>query len=110
MVALDVKGSGLAFVGIERTARDTVNFFVVDGQRAVTNNRYCSSHQGDVKGFPFARLAGEHGAGRKTSVDRSHRALWRLGSCLFIFELEFIPSAKIEAAVGILGAVYFEVP
>lgn len=49
MVALDVKGSGLAFVGIERTAGDTVNFFVVDGQRAVTNNRYCSSHQGDVK-------------------------------------------------------------
>jgi hypothetical protein len=39
VVALDVKGSGLAFVGIERTAGDTVNFFVVDGQRAVTNNR-----------------------------------------------------------------------
>src|SRR3984957_21032870 len=49
VVALDVKGSGLAFVGIERTAGDTVNFFVVDGQRAVTNNRYCSSHQSDVK-------------------------------------------------------------
>ena len=46
---------------------------------------------------------------RKASVDCSHRALWRLGSCLFIFELDFIPSAKIEAAVGIIRAVYFEV-
>ena len=49
VVALDVERSGLAFVGIERTAGDTVNFFVVDGQRAVTNNRYRSSDQGDVK-------------------------------------------------------------
>jgi AbrB family looped-hinge helix DNA binding protein len=40
VVALDVKGSGLPFVGIERTAGDPVNFFVVDGQRAVTHNRY----------------------------------------------------------------------
>jgi hypothetical protein len=31
VVALDVERSGLAFVGIERTAGDTVNFFVVDG-------------------------------------------------------------------------------
>ena len=29
MVALDVERSGLAFVGIERTAGDSVNFFVV---------------------------------------------------------------------------------
>ena len=31
VVALDVERSGLIFVGIERTARDTVNFFVIDG-------------------------------------------------------------------------------
>jgi hypothetical protein len=31
VVALDVEGSGFAFVGIERTPGDTFDFFLVDG-------------------------------------------------------------------------------
>jgi hypothetical protein len=53
VVALNVEGAGLAFVGIQRTG-DAFDFLVVNRGDPNANNRYGTAHQRDVERLPLA--------------------------------------------------------
>jgi hypothetical protein len=53
-LALNVEGAWLAFVGIQRAARDAFDFLAVNRGNPIANNGYGTAHQRDVERLPLA--------------------------------------------------------
>ena len=109
MVALNVEGTRLTLVGIQRAARDSLDLLVVDRHDAIVDDRHNAAHQRDVERLPLSRRARQFGLGRDPSVNRPDAALRRIAGERFIFDLNFITAPQVEAAVAVVGAVHFVV-
>ena len=57
VVALDVEGTGLSFVGIECAAGDAFDLLMIDDGDAVVDDGDIAADEGDVEGLPLAGSA-----------------------------------------------------
>src|SRR5579872_4421387 len=105
VVALDVEGPGLAFVGIDRTAGDAFDLALIDLLDAIAPLAHGAAHQGEVKAFPLSRCTGGRGHRSDTTVDGADAAFGRIG---FVVDLHFIATSEIKAAIAAVWTVHFE--
>src|SRR5258708_6400275 len=106
--ALQIDGTRQAFVAIERSASDTGNFLAIYDGLAVLNDGDHSSYERNVEGLPLAGFALQFRRRREEPVDAAgvmtRRFLFRVG-----LNLNFVTASKINAAVGFLSAIKFNV-
>src|SRR5947208_4927224 len=93
---------------VERASGNARDFFVVDDGVPVLYNGDHPPDQRDVIGLPFSRPSWLLRRGSQKTVDSTHvmatRLLDRIG-----FYLHFVAAPQVDAAVGILSAIEFDV-
>src|SRR5258708_26754026 len=102
--ALQIYRAGQAFVAVQRTAGDSRNFLLINYRLAVLHHRHASPNQRNVIGLPFVRLTRQFRRRHNKSIHAAsvmHRAF--VGGIRF--DLYFVTSAQINAAVGSRSAV-----
>src|SRR6266446_628963 len=106
LTSLQIDGGRQFFVTVQRAPRDTGNFLVVDDGLAILNDGDPTPDQCDIEGLPFSWLAGQFRRSRQETVNAAHVvAGWFLNG--IGFNLDFVPAPQVDAAVGIRGAVEF---
>src|SRR5207248_4636284 len=73
LAALQIDRSGQFFVAVQRSARDTRDFFVVDDGLPILHYSDLSPHQRDVIRLPSPRFAWPFQGWIEETIDASHR-------------------------------------
>src|SRR5271163_2630349 len=100
VVALDIERTGLAFVGVERSARNALDFLMIHGEHAVVNDGHRATDEGDIECLPLAWCAGNV-FGCYATVDGTDTAFGRIAGEGLVFELNFVAAAQVKAAIGV---------
>jgi hypothetical protein len=108
MVPLEHDGTGVTFVGIQRSACNSRNFLVIHHRFPVEYDRHAASDQGDVIGLPFSgRFGGILGRGQEpvNTADRSAVGFLAVA----ILNLNFVPTPQVDTTVAVFGVVELDV-
>ena len=108
LAALQINRAGLAFVAVERAAGDARNLLVVDDGLAVQDHGDAPADESDVERLPHIRRTRLFRRGSEEPVHAAGVVAGRLALRLG-FDLHFVASAQIDAAVGILAAIELHV-
>src|SRR6185312_12354691 len=108
MVPLQIDRARVAFIAIQRSARYSGYLPATNHRLAIKNDRYQPAHQRDIITLPFARRFRRRLHGSQEPIDRSHDITRRLLSFCKAFDLQFITSPQIHAAVTILRTPEFD--
>lgn len=108
VVALQIDGAGCGFVAIQGAAGNAGNLAVTNDGAAILNDGDIAAEEGDIEGLPLAGAARLFGFGGEETIDGAHVVAGRLGEGV-VLDLHFVAAAQIDAAVGIFGAVDFDV-
>ncbi len=109
VVTLDVERPRLAFVGIQRAAGNALDLLLINCGDAVADHGQCATHQRNIERLPHAGRARKLNIRRDPAVYRPNPALHRSCTERSIFELDFITTPQVEAAIAFVGAVDLEV-
>src|SRR5215469_1910263 len=106
--SLQIDGSGQSFMAVQCAAGDPWYLLFINNRLTVLHNRHHAANEGDVVGLPLSRTAPLFRRWGQEPIHstRAHRWPFRLR---IIFDLNFVASAQVDAAVRSLRAVEFNV-
>ena len=107
VVALQVDGAWLEFIGPHRSAGAAEEGLVVDNRRAVELYRYMAVEQGDVEILPLARFL-FCVDGRGDSAVNSAHVVPIEALAVGIAYLDFVDASQVDSAVAALGDIDLE--
>ena len=107
MIALQEERPGFGFIAVQRAAGGSGNLHIVVIHLAVAHHCNVTAHEGNVEGRPFAQPEFSAGRRRIVTVDGAHLVI-RLRTA-FGSDLNFVPAAKVDAAVPVVRTVDFNV-
>ena len=107
LAALKVDRPGQRLMAVECAARDARNLLIVDERHAIEHDGHAAADERDVVGPPGSGLARGGCRGREISVDAAQAPLGRVRLGL-VFDLHFIASPQVHAAVRSRRAVEFD--
>src|ERR1700757_1720519 len=104
--SLEVDGSGQSLMAVQSAAGDPRYLLFIDNRLTVLHNRHHAANESDVVRLPLSRTARLFRRWGQEPVHstRAHRWSFRLR---IIFDLNFVASAQVDAAIRSFRAVEF---